>query len=74
MGNPQTKEGQESCIRLGQFLKLTGEVGTGGEGKLLILDGLVAVNGEVSLQRGRHLFPSDVVTIRGRSFRVADFV
>jgi ribosome-associated protein len=59
-------------IRLGQFLKLADLIDTGGEGKMLIASGDVAVNGAVDRQRGRQLHPGDVVTVRGRSVRVAD--
>ena len=62
------------CIRLGQFLKLAGIVGTGGEGKLLIQQGCVEVNGQPCLQRGRHLNPSDTVTVEGKLYRVSDYL
>jgi ribosome-associated protein len=58
-------------IRLGQFLKLADLVDTGGEGKILISSGDVLVNGEVDLRRGRQLRRGDVVTVLGRSARVA---
>jgi ribosome-associated protein len=58
-------------IRLGQFLKLADLIDTGGEGKVLIAVGDVTVNGEVDTRRGRQLHPGDVVTVRGRSARVA---
>jgi ribosome-associated protein len=57
-------------IRLGQFLKLADLIDTGGEGKILI-SGDVEVNGEVDLRRGRQLHRGDVVTVLGRSARVA---
>lgn len=38
-------------IKLDQFLKFTGEIGTGGQAKELILDGQVKVNGEVEERR-----------------------
>lgn len=58
-------------IRLGQFLKFAGLFDSGGEGKEAIADGLVAVNGEVDLRRGRQLQVGDVVTVDGRRFRVS---
>jgi ribosome-associated protein len=58
-------------IRLGQFLKLADLVDTGGEGKILISTGDVRVNGEVDVRRGRQLHRGDVVTVLGRSARVA---
>jgi ribosome-associated protein len=50
-------------IRLDQFLKLSNLVGSGGEAKLLIQDGLVQVNGEVELRRGRKLQAGDQVCL-----------
>ncbi|WP_125107694.1 MULTISPECIES: RNA-binding S4 domain-containing protein [Gulosibacter] len=57
-------------IRLGQFLKFSGLLETGGDAKELIGDGLVEVNGEVDTRRGRQLHNGDVVTFEGRSARV----
>ena len=52
------------------LLKLTGLVDTGGQGKLLIQQGEVQVNGEVCSQRGKKLYPGDRVQLGGRSFQV----
>ena len=57
-------------IRLGQFLKWVGLVGTGGEGKRLIQEGEVLVNGEVETRRGRQLGPGDRVEVAGQVFLV----
>lgn len=51
------------AIRLGQFLKLANIADTGGMARELIADGLVSVNGEVDLRRGRQLAAGDVVRI-----------
>ena len=50
-------------IKLDSFLKLSGAATTGGEGKLLIEDGMVAVNGEICTQRGKKLRPGDIVAV-----------
>ncbi|HWH10818.1 MAG TPA: RNA-binding S4 domain-containing protein [Solirubrobacteraceae bacterium] len=57
-------------IRLGQLLKLAGLVGSGAEGKLLLADGEVTVNGEPELRRGRQLRPGDVIATDGERLRV----
>lgn len=57
-------------MRLGQFLKWAGVVGTGGEAKALIQEGLVLVNGEVETRRGRQLQPGDRVELEGQSLVV----
>lgn len=46
-------------IKLDSLLKLADAVSTGGEAKLLIRDGRVAVNGETCTQRGKKLRPGD---------------
>jgi ribosome-associated protein len=56
-------------IKLEQFLKFAGAVGTGGEAKNIILDGLVSVNGEVCLMRGKKLFGGETVQIDGEIFK-----
>jgi ribosome-associated protein len=57
-------------IRLGQFLKYAGLLDSGGAVKDAVVDGLVAVNGEVDLRRGRQLQLGDVVDFEGRRARV----
>ena len=62
----------EEVIRLGQFLKLSGEVPSGAEAKELLAAGQVSVNGEVDVRRGRQLHRGDVVLVEGGSpLRVA---
>jgi ribosome-associated protein len=61
----------DEITRLGQFLKLADAVDSGGEAKMLIADGEVTVNGEVETRRGRQLQRGDVVTLSGRTYRVA---
>ena len=57
-------------IRLGQFLKFAGLLDSGGTVKEAIIDGNVAVNGEVERRRGRQLQFGDIVSFEGRRFRV----
>jgi ribosome-associated protein len=57
-------------IRLGQFLKFAGLLDSGGNVKEAIIDGLVAVNGEVDRRRGRQLELGDIVSFDGRRVRV----
>ncbi len=51
-------------IKLQQFLKLTGVVGQGSDAKMLILDGIVKVNGEICLQRGKKIKANDIIDIK----------
>ncbi|WP_298040344.1 RNA-binding S4 domain-containing protein [uncultured Microbacterium sp.] len=57
-------------IRLGQFLKFSGLLDSGGDAKEVIIDGFVSVNGEDERRRGRQLHDGDVVAFEGRSARV----
>ena len=50
-------------IKLDSLLKLAGVVSTGGEAKMLIQDGRVAVNGETCTQRGKKLRPGDTAIL-----------
>ncbi len=55
----------EEVIRLGQFLKLAGEVPSGAEAKELLAAEQVRVNGEIDVRRGRQLRRGDVVEVAG---------
>jgi ribosome-associated protein len=57
-------------ITLGQFLKWAKIVDTGGQAKNLILSGMVKVNGEIELHRGRKLKKGDVVEVGGEKYLV----
>ena len=61
---------RDETIRLGQFLKLANLIESGAEAKEVIADGLVSVNGDVEVRRGRQLRDGDVVVIAGESARV----
>ena len=54
---------EEPAITLGQALKASDLVGSGGEAKVLIQAGEVLVNGEVETSRGRKLVAGDVVEV-----------
>jgi ribosome-associated protein len=48
---------------LGQALKASSLVGSGGEAKVLIQAGEVSVNGEVETRRGHRLEEGDVIEV-----------
>ncbi len=54
---------KEDFIKLGQALKAAHICMSGGEAKEMILEGLVSVNDERELRRGRKLFAGDRVRI-----------
>ena len=61
---------RDEFIKLGQALKAAGLVGSGVDAKLVIQDGLVKVNGETEVQRGKKLYDSDVVTFEGETIHI----
>lgn len=60
----------QAYIKLDQFLKWQGIAQTGGEAKIIIKQGMVEVNGEEEIRRGRKLVTGDRVTVAGTTHRV----
>lgn len=63
----------DSIIRLDDFIKRSGLVGTGGEAKMRIQAGEVIVNGEVETRRRKQLAIGDVVELLGETLVVKPF-
>lgn len=61
---------RDEFIKLGQAMKLSGLAETGIDAKDVITSGLVKVNGEVDLRRGRKLYPGDVFEFDGQKVTV----
>ena len=61
---------REDYIKLGQALKAAGLCEKGSDAKEIIAEGLVKVNGETELRRGRKLYEGDVVTLDGEEIRI----
>lgn len=61
---------KDDFIKLGQALKLAGLVDSGVDAKFVIQDGLVKVNGQVEVQRGKKIVRGDVVSYDGKEFKV----
>ncbi|MTJ09647.1 RNA-binding S4 domain-containing protein [Anabaena sp. UHCC 0204] len=61
-------------IKLDQFLKFSGITSTGGQAKLMIIDGEVKVNGIVETRRGRKLVDDDQVTVAGKTLKVGEIL
>ena len=57
---------KEDFIKLDSALKFSSLVPTGGIAKMVILDGLVLVNGEVCTMRGKKLRRGDKVEFDGK--------
>lgn len=61
---------RDEYIKLGQALKAAGLVESGVDAKFVIQDGLVSVNGEIEVQRGKKLYAGDVVSFDGQEIRI----
>lgn len=61
---------RDEYIKLGQALKAAGFVESGVDAKFVIQDGLVSVNGEIEVQRGKKLYAGDVVSFDGQEIRI----
>jgi len=57
-------------IKLDALLKFAALVGTGGEAKCVISEGMVSVNGEVCTMRGKKIYPGDKVDFEGNILEI----
>lgn len=51
-------------IKLDQLLKFSGIAEDGADAKFIINQGIIYIGEEVILQRGKKLYPGDIITIR----------
>ena len=68
----ETIQIRDEYIKLGQAMKLAGMSGSGVDAKVVIQEGLVEVNGQVELQRGKKLRSGDVITYNGESVKIVN--
>lgn len=61
---------RDHFIKLGQALKAAGLVDSGLDAKMVIQDGMVKVNGEVEMRRGKKLYNGDVVEFDGETISI----
>ena len=61
---------ESEYIKLDQFLKLAEIASTGGHAKFLIQEGLVTVNDEIELRRGKKIKSGDIVEIDSIRYKV----
>ena len=59
-------------IKLDALLKFAALVGTGGEAKYVIAEGLVKVNGDVCTMRGKKLRAGVVVEFAGETVKITE--
>lgn len=61
---------KEDYIKLGQALKAAGLVQSGVDAKFAVQDGLVKVNGQVEIRRGKKLVVGDVIEFNGENVKI----
>jgi S4 domain protein YaaA len=57
-------------VTLGQFLKMTDWIDSGGQAKVAVKTLRILVNDEKEDRRGRKLYPGDNVKIESKSYRI----
>ena len=65
---------RDDYIKLGQALKLAGLVESGVDAKYVIQDGLVKLNGQVEVQRGKKVYIGDIIEFDGNQVKVGKAV
>ena len=57
-------------ITLGQLLKMTDWISSGGEGKFAVKELKIQVNGESENSSGRKLYPRDQISIEDKRYTI----
>ena len=57
-------------IKLDQFLKFINAVGSGGEAKIVIKEGLVKVNNEQEVRRGKKIKAGDIIEFGDIKYKI----
>ena len=60
-------------IKLQDLLKFAHLVSTGGEAKIIIQEGEVAVNGEICTMRGKKLYPGDTFSFEDTKYKIVAY-
>ena len=60
----------DEFIKLGQALKVANLADSGAEAKIMVQDGLVRVNGETEVRRGKKLVAGDIVEYNGKTVKI----
>ncbi len=68
--NKTTIKINSNFIQLSALLKFANVCQSGGEAKIAIQSGLVNYNGEVCTQRGKKVYPGDIISFEGEEIRV----
>ena len=61
---------EEDFVSLGQFLKMSDLISSGGEAKLFLKENEVCINGEPEDRRGRKLYDRDLIKINDEVYQI----
>jgi ribosome-associated protein len=61
---------QSSYITLGQFLKHVNIIQSGGQAKAFVIGNQIEVNGVITRQRGKKLYPGDRVDVNNTVYEI----
>lgn len=59
---------KSSYITLGQFIKASNIVSSGGMVKPFLLEGTILLNGEEEKRRGKKIYPGDILSVNGITY------
>ena len=57
-------------VELFKLLKFEGLVGSGGEAKMMVADGMVKLNGQVEIQKRKKVVSGDVIEFNGETMKL----
>jgi len=57
-------------VELFKLLKFEGLVGSGGEAKAMVADGLVTVNGQIETQKRKKIVAGDIIEFNGEQLKI----
>jgi len=60
----------DEFITLGQFLKITDLINSGGEAKVFLATNEVIINNEVDNRRGRKLYKGDLIEVSHKTYEI----
>lgn len=61
---------RDEFITLGQFIKVTNLISSGGEAKSFLLNNEIFINSQKDSQRGRKLYKNDLIIINNQVYKI----
>lgn len=61
---------RDEFITLGQFIKVTNLISSGGEAKSFLLNNEILINNQKDSRRGRKLYKNDLIIINNQVYKI----